>query len=158
MYYAFAMPRHDERAPEETVGFLLWDTTRAFTTRFSRRISRHGVTFGLWPFLRALWQEDGLTQRALSERVRMKGPTTVAAVNRLEERGLVKRANNPDDGRVINVFLTRKGREIYDLVMPEVDAINRQGVAGLTDEEQEQLKRLLRGLRGNIIADGRNGG
>lgn len=157
MYYALAMPRDDEFAPEETVGFLLWDTTRVFTARFSKRIARHGVTFGLWPFLRALWQEDGLTQRALSERVRMTGPTTVAAVNRLEERGLVKRFNNRDDGRVINVFLTRKGREIYDLVMPEVDAINRQGVAGLTHEEQDQLKTLLRGLRGNIIADDQNG-
>ena len=85
------MPPDDQLAPEETVGFLLWDTTRAFTTRFSKRIARHGVTFGLWPFLRALWEEDGLTQRQLSERVRMKGSTTVAAVNRLEERGLVRR-------------------------------------------------------------------
>ncbi len=152
------MSRHDEFAPEETVGFLLWDTTRAFSTRFSRRISRHGVTFGLWPFLRALWEEDGLTQRELSERVRMKGPTTVAAVNRLEERGLVKRVDNADDGRMINVFLTAKGRQTYDLVMPEVEAMNRQGVANLTRDEQEQLKSLLRGLRSNILADGRNGG
>ncbi len=152
------MSRHDPFAPEETLGFLLWDTTRAFTSRFSRRISRHGVTFGLWPFLRALWQEDGLTQRELSERVRMKGPTTVAAVNRLEERGLVKRVNNVDDGRMINVFLTEKGRQIYDLVMPEVEAINRLGVANLTREEQEQLKTLLRDLRGNIIADVENSG
>lgn len=152
------MSRHDEFAPEETVGFLLWDTTRAFTSRFSRRISRHGVTFGLWPFLRALWEEDGLTQRELSERVRMKGPTTVAAVNRLEERGLVKRVNNADDGRMINVFLTDKGRKTYDLVMPEVEKINRQGVANLSGEELDQLKLLLRGLRGNIMADGQNGG
>ena len=155
---SLVMPPPDDFTPEETVGFLLWDTTRAFTSRFSRRISRHGVTFGLWPYLRALWEQDGLTQRELSERVRMKGPTTVAAVNRLEKRGLVKRVNNTEDGRMINVFLTDKGREIYDLVMPEVVAINRQGVASLSREEQEQLKRLLRGLRGNIIADGRNGG
>ncbi len=151
------MPPDDQLAPEETVGFLLWDTTRAFTTRFSKRIARHGVTFGLWPFLRALWEEDGLTQRQLSERVRMKGPTTVAAVNRLEERGLVKRAHNEHDGRKINVFLTPKGRRIYDLVMPEVAAINLQGIAGLTESEQEELKRLLRGLRGNMTADGENG-
>ena len=151
------MPPDDQLAPEETVGFLLWDTTRAFTTRFSKRIARHGVTFGLWPFLRALWEEDGLTQRQLSERVRMKGSTTVAAVNRLEERGLVRRIHNEQDGRKINVFLTPEGRRIYDLVMPEVAAINRQGIAGLSDAEQEELKRLLRDLRGNMTADGENG-
>lgn len=151
------MPPDDQLAPEDTVGFLLWDTTRAFTTRFSRRIARHGVTFGLWPFLRALWEEDGLTQRQLSERVRMKGPTTAAAVNRLEERGLVRRIHNQRDGRKINVFLTPEGRRIYDVVMPEVAAINRQGIAGLSESEQEELKRLLRGLRGNMTADGGNG-
>ena len=87
----------------------------------------------------------------------MKGPTTVAAVNRLEKRGLVKRFNNANDGRMINVYLTDKGRKIYDLVMPEVEAMNRQGVATLSLEEQEQLKDLLRGLRGNIMTDGKNG-
>ena len=152
------MPPDDQLSPEDTVGFLLWDTTRAFTTRFSKRIASHGVTFGLWPFLRALWEEDGLTQRQLSERVRMKGPTTVAAVNRLEARGLVRRTHNEQDGRKINVFLTPEGRRIYDLVMPEVAAINRQGVDGLSEAEQEELKRLLRGLRGNMTADGGNGG
>ena len=41
--------------------------------------------------------------------------------------------------------------------MPEVAAINRQGIAGLSDSEQADLKRLLRGLRGNMMADGENG-
>lgn len=148
------MQRKDIFPPEDTVGFLLWDTTRAFVTRFSRRISRHGVTFGLWPFLRALWEEDGLTQRQLSERVRMKGPTTVAAVNRLEERGLVRRVHNDKDGRKVNVFLTAKGRRTYDLVMPEVEAVNHQGMASLSEDEQETLKRLLRDLRRNMNSDG----
>lgn len=152
------MSRNDHFAPEDTVGFLLWDTTRAFTTRFSRRISRHGVTFGLWPFLRALWEEDGLTQRQLSERVRMKGPTTVAAVNRLEDRGLVRRVKNGSDGRKVNVFLTPKGRRIYDLVMPEVEAINSQGMATLSERDQETLKRLLRDLRHNMNSDGHTEG
>ena len=47
---------------------------------------------------------------------------------------------------MINVYLTDKGRKIYDLVMPEVEAMNRQGVADLSLKEQEQLKSLLRSL------------
>lgn len=144
------MTRRNRLAPEETIGFLLWDTTRAFTSRFSERIARHGVTFGLWPFLRALWEEDGPTQRELSERVRMSGPTTVAAINRLEKLGMVRRLNNTRDGRKINVFLTAKGRETYDLAMPDVEAINRQGLRRLSTAEQETLKDLLKRLRGNM--------
>jgi len=146
------MKRKDRFAPEETIGFLLWDTTRAFVTKFSARIARHGVSFGLWPFLRELWQEDGLTQSELSRRVRMKGPTTVAAINRLERNGLVRRIKNKGDGRKINVFLTEKGRRTYDLVMPEIEAINRQGLTRISERDQVRLKRMLKDLRSNMHA------
>ena len=123
---------------------------RSFTRNFSGRIEKHGVSFGLWPFLRALWEEDGLTQRELSERVRMKGSTTVAAINRLEQKGLVRRVNNKSDARKINVFLTAKGRRIYDSCMPEVEAVNTQGLSGLSKREQQDLKALLKRLRANM--------
>jgi len=150
-----APSRHDKLekafAREDTIGFLVWDTSRAFTRVFTQRINRHGLSFGLWPFLRALWEEDGLTQRELSERVTMKGPTTVAAINRLERKGLVRRVANPHDARKINVFLTDKGRRAFDVAMPEVEAVNRQGTGRLTKADQLTLKRLLRTLRGNIM-------
>lgn len=147
------MAGNKKYAPEDTIGFLLWDTMRSFTRNFSGRIERHGVSFGLWPFLRALWEEDGLTQRELSERVRMKGSTTVAAINRLEKRGLVRRVANRSDARKINVHLTAKGRRTYDKCMPEVDAVNVQGLSGLTRAEQNQMKQLLKRLRTNMTGE-----
>lgn len=139
-------------APEDTIGFLVWDTSRAFTRIFTQRINRHGLSFGLWPFLRALWDEDGLTQRELSERVMMKGPTTVAAINRLERKGMVRRVANPHDARKINVFLTEKGRRAFDVAKPEIESVNRQGIGRLTKTDQQTLKRLLRTLRGNMMS------
>jgi DNA-binding MarR family transcriptional regulator len=144
------MKRKKRLSPEETIGFLLWDATRAFTTEFSTRIARHGVSFGLWPFLRELWEEDGLTQSELSRRVHMKGPTTVAAINRLERNGMVRRVQNKSDGRKINVYLTEKGRRTYDLAMPEVEAINRRGLDRIVERDQAQLKRMLKRIRGNL--------
>jgi DNA-binding MarR family transcriptional regulator len=82
----------------------------------------------------------------------MKGPTTVAAINRLERNGLVRRIQNKGDGRKINVFLTEKGRRTYDLVVPEIEAINRQGLTRINERDQVRLKRMLRHLRGNMRA------
>ncbi|MBM3485884.1 MAG: MarR family transcriptional regulator [Alphaproteobacteria bacterium] len=135
---------------EETIGFLIWDTSRAVTREFTQRITRHGLSFGLWPFLRALWEEDGLSQRQLSERVRMKGPTTVAAINRLEAKGFVRRVADPRDGRRINVYLTEKGRRTFDVAMPEVEAVNRRSLARLAKSDQETIKTYLRTIRANI--------
>jgi MarR family transcriptional regulator, organic hydroperoxide resistance regulator len=136
--------------PEDTVGFLLWDANRAMNREFSDRIARHGVTLGLWPFLRALWETDGLTQRELSEKVRMKGPTTVAALNKLEDKGLVRRQSNKNDARKINVFLTPEGRKIYRKVIPEVETVNRQVLSELTDKEQAAFKDMIRRMRNSV--------
>ncbi|MEE2662238.1 MAG: MarR family transcriptional regulator [Pseudomonadota bacterium] len=139
--------------PEDTVGFLLWDANRAMTRQFSNRIERHGVTLGLWPFLRALWETDGLTQRELSEKVRMKGPTTVAALNKLEHRGLVRRQANKNDARKINVFLTEEGRRVYGKVIPEVETVNTKCLCGMSKPEQATFKKLIRQIRNNIAGN-----
>jgi MarR family transcriptional regulator, organic hydroperoxide resistance regulator len=136
--------------PEDTVGFLIWDANRAMNREFSERIGRHGVSLGLWPFLRALWEGDGLTQRELSEKVRMKGPTTVAALNKLEDKGLVRRQGNKNDARKINVFLTPEGRRVYRKVIPEVEAVNRLCLSKLLDHEQATFKDMIRRVRNSV--------
>ena len=138
--------------PEEALGFLLWDTSRAFVRTFSARIAEHGVSFGVFPYLRVLWEEDGLTQSALSDRVRMKGPTTVAAIAELERRGWVSRLGHPDDRRKVNVFLTDEGRALRQRLMPAVHANNARGLRGLTAEQEKQVKDLLKQIRANILA------
>jgi DNA-binding MarR family transcriptional regulator len=144
------MDNNDYFDPEDTVGFLLWDANRAMNREFSERIRRHGVSLGLWPYLRALWEGDGVTQRELSEKVRMKGPTTVAALNKLEDRGLVRREGDKNDARKINVFLTPEGRKVYRKVIPEVEAVNRQSLANLSDDEKIVVKNLIRRVRNSL--------
>ncbi|MEE2721855.1 MAG: MarR family winged helix-turn-helix transcriptional regulator [Pseudomonadota bacterium] len=146
------MNNNDYFDPEDTIGFLLWDANRAMNREFSDRIARQGVSLGLWPFLRALWDGDGITQRELSEKVRMKGPTTVAALNKLEDRGLVRREGDKKDARKINVFLTPDGRKVYRKVIPEVEAVNTQCLTDLSAEEQAEFKNMIRRIRNNITA------
>ena len=102
---------------------------------------------------RALWETDGLTQRELSEKVRMKGATTVAALNKLEHRGLVRRQANKNDARKINVFLTEEGRNVYRKVIPEVETVNTQCLYGMSKPAQTTFKKLIRQIRNNIAGN-----
>jgi DNA-binding MarR family transcriptional regulator len=148
------MPTDKIPPADDSIGFLVWDAKRVMTQVFSARIARHGLSYGLWPFMRALWAENGLTQRELSERVHMKGPTTVAAINRLERKGMVRRVRSKLDGRKINVFLTEKGRKVLTRVAPEIEFVNRQGLARVSAKDQEALRRTLRQFRTNLSAVG----
>src|SRR5579863_1072863 len=135
---------------EETVGFLLSDTVRTMTRAFSARIARHGVGMGIFQFLRVLWEDDGLTQVELAVRTRMRGASAAGALYELERRGFVRRVADSHDRRKIRVLLTPKGRQLYDLVMPDIDVTNRAMLAGFDAAEQRILKSMLHRMRHNL--------
>ena len=76
------------------------------------RLEAHGLTSGIWYYLWALWHEDGINQRELGERVRIKEASTAVTLRIMERDGLIKRVRSKDDRRSVNVFLTARGRKL----------------------------------------------
>ena len=138
-----------------TIAELLKDAHRSVSRSLSARIAQAGVSIGQWYFLRALWQQDGLTQRQLSQRVGMMEPTTVTALNGMEKRGLVERVRNVDDRRKVNVLLTEKGRSLQVQLQPMEDQVSQVAIQGIPPQEKEMLLRLLRLVILNLSEDGR---
>ena len=146
--------KYDHLRLEETVGFLLSDTTRTMTRTFTKKIAVHGIGMGIFQFLRILWEEDGLTQSELAARARMKGPSAVAAIKELEWRGFVRRVDDRHDRRKVRLFLTAEGRRLYDVVMPDIEAIRQIMLADFSAAEQALLKQMLHRMRANLSPEG----
>jgi DNA-binding MarR family transcriptional regulator len=122
---------HSIPPADDSVGYVVRDVHRAFSRSLQAKIAAYGVSMGQWFFLRALWDEDGLTQRELSQRVGMMEPTTVTALNSMERRGLVERVRNPHDRRKVNIYLTPKGRSLREVLLPcaaEVSDLATRGI------------------------------
>jgi len=136
--------------PGQSLGYLVRDTYRAFTRELESRIVGEGVSIGQWYFLRALWEEDGLTQRELSRRVSMMEPTTVTAVNAMETRGLVRRERNEEDRRKFKVMLTDKGQRLKSKLLPCARAVNELAAKGFSEDEIATLRHLLDRARVNL--------
>ena len=64
-------------------------------------------------------------------------------IDRAERRGLVQRTPTPDDGRVFRVVVTPRGREITAEVAAQVESKILELVAGLNDNERNQLISLV---------------
>jgi len=133
-----------------SIGYLTRITFRAFSRHLERRTLPYDVSAGQWPFLRALWNEEGLTQRELSRRVAMREPTTVTALNVLEKSGLVRRVPSTEDNRKIHIFLTPKGRRLRERLIPFVAEVNAIASQGVTAEEVETLRRVLLKMSDNL--------
>lgn len=139
--------------PMNSIGYLTRITFRAFSRHLERRTLPFGVSAGQWPFLRALWNEEGLTQRELSKRVSMREPTTVTALNVLEKSGLVRRVPSTQDNRKTHIFLTPKGRRLREKLIPFVAEVNAIASEGLTEEEVGILRRVLLKMSDNLARE-----
>jgi len=140
--------------PGQSLGYLVRDTFRAFTRELETRIAAEGVSIGQWYFLRALWEEDGLTQRDLSRRVGMMEPTTVTAVNAMESKGLVRRVRDESDRRKMKVLLTPHGSALKERLLPCAKDVNELAASGLSEDEVATLRRLLDRARRNLGSHG----
>jgi MarR family transcriptional regulator, organic hydroperoxide resistance regulator len=137
----------------ESVGFVVREVWRLFARCLQPRIAREGVTIGMWFALRMLWDEDGMTQRELGERVGINGPTMVMALNSMERAGLVKRVQNRTDRRKINVFLTERGRKLKNKLWPMAAEVLALGLSGLTRKQVQSLSKMLTQIRVNLESD-----
>jgi DNA-binding MarR family transcriptional regulator len=79
-------------------------------------------------------------------------PTVTQLVDRLEKRGLVERARDAGDRRVVLVSITVEGRETLDALRAEYRAVLRQAAGDLPEEELAALLRATGTLQRLIDA------
>jgi MarR family transcriptional regulator, organic hydroperoxide resistance regulator len=135
---------------ERSVGYQVRMTHRALQRYLQIKIKPHGVTLGTWYFLRALWHEDGLTQRELSRRIGTREPTTMTAILAMEAGGLVKRVRNSDDRRKQNVFLTPKGKRLKTRLLPLARDVVNTATSGLSEGEIDLFLGFLGTVQRNL--------
>ncbi|RPE78585.1 MULTISPECIES: MarR family winged helix-turn-helix transcriptional regulator [unclassified Frondihabitans] len=105
----------------------------------------------IWEFdvLAALRRAGEPFELSPAQLVRITMVTSGTLTNRLdllEERGLVERRKNPDDGRGVLVHMTDPGREMVDQAMLQLVAEEEVKLAPLTRQDRAQLIELLRRL------------
>src|ERR1700761_1249395 len=157
-------PANEAELPfADSVGYQVRTTHRALQRFLQFKIEPHGITTGMWYFLRALWHEDGLTQRELSVRVGTMEPTTLSAILVMEKKGLVRRVRNPVDRRKWHIHLTPKGRAAKARLLPLARGGGDTAVQNLSRGDVTQLLKNLGEVQKSLYAtlarlDGANNG
>ena len=136
--------------PSRSVGYLVRRTHRAFTRALQARIAPHGVSIGMWYFLRVLWQEDGISQRELSQRVGMMEPTTVIALRSMEKTGLIQRERSDADRRRARVLLTAKAKRLRSELLAVARGITDASEEGIAARDLAAFRRAITRMTANL--------
>lgn len=108
------------------------------------------MTRGQWYFLRALWNTDGLSQRELSVRIGMMGPTTVIALRSTEKVGLIVRMRGEGDRRKMRVLLTAKAKRLRNELLGVALDITDEAEAGIAARDLFCFRRVVARMTANL--------
>jgi len=142
-----------EAVPNDRMAHLIRDTERAFRRALQIRLAPHGVPFGHWSFLRILWENDGLTQKELSERAGVMEPTTFAAMKAMEALGYVRRQQLPTNKKNVYVYLTPEGRALKDVLVPLAEETNRISSRAVAPPDMAIARKVLLAMIANLAQD-----
>ncbi len=142
-------------SPTESLGLdslaviRLWALADAFETRLANDLSGLGLTIAGFRLIGEVMRSpNGRRQSELAALLRVRPPTVSAAVSKLEEQGLIRRIQDPDDPRAWRVCLA-EGAPLFEGVAL-LQRIDADLTDGLSTTQSRQLLETLDALLRNL--------
>ena len=99
--------------------------------------------------LASLESEDPVSPANICKTISYDPGAMTRMIDRLEQKGLVKRIPNPTDRRATQLALTTAGKALYPQLMAAKERVAAQFLRGFTQEESRQLESFLHRMLAN---------
>ena len=142
--------------PLQTTTYLMVKVTKAHRALVSLTLKKMDLHIGQERLLMQLWQEDGLTQTQLCDRLYVEPPTLTKMLRRLEKTELLEKRKDCDDARISRIFLTDKGHSFQQPITELWLELEEKILANLSLEERVLYRRFLMQIYENIKSTDRS--
>ena len=92
--------------------FPLYACARGIVRQYKPFLDEIGLTYTQYITMMVLWEHRQVTSKALGERLFLDSGTLTPVLKKLEEKGMVSRARDPQDERNLMVTLTDRGEAL----------------------------------------------
>ena len=132
----------------EQLCFPLYAASRLFTRLYQPLLEPLGITYPQYIVLLVLWQYGKLSVSEIGEKTFLESNTLTPLLKKMEAKGLVVRAREQEDERVVRVSLTASGIKLEKRarLVPE-ELYGRLQVPG---DELRMLRTLLNRFVGQL--------
>jgi DNA-binding MarR family transcriptional regulator len=110
---------------EKTIDHMLRATWQAVAKRYNEQAAKHDSTMAMAMALLYIDSKLGTPSTALGPSMGMEATSLSRILNTLEEKGLIYREKNPEDGRGVLVKLTDLGIEKREISKSSVYKFNQ---------------------------------
>ena len=100
---------------DKTIDYILRYTWQAVARMYNEEAAKYSATMATGFALLSIDRENGTPSTTLGPRMGMEATSLTRTLKSMEEKGLIIRKKNPEDGRGVLIYLTEFGKEKREL-------------------------------------------
>ena len=120
---------------EKTIEYILRATWQAVARMYNEEAAKFEGSMAIGFALLSIDKEDGTPSTYISNRMGMEPTSLTRTLKTLEEKGLIIRKKNPEDGRGVLIYLTELGKEKRELSKTTVLKFNEIIKQNISEEK-----------------------
>jgi DNA-binding MarR family transcriptional regulator len=135
-------------------GYIIERTAKRLKRAFQQTLTalKADITADQWVVLDLVRRTEGLSQRQIAQATAKDMPTVTRILDRLEDKSLVARRNDPADRRKFEIYPTAHGVRKVKNLLPYVEQFRLTHFEGLEEAEVQALLRILDKINDNITS------
>ena len=142
--------------PEDSPGFLLWQTTMTWQRLIKKALDLHDISHAQFVVLAiTLWFENKnheVSQNLIVRQSKLDKMTVSQSLKKLVADGYIQRSEHSEDTRMKAVCLTKKGKTLASKLVPIVEKVDVNFFDAISKQDQKILLSVLNNLVNNTEA------
>ena len=130
-----------------SLSYNLKRTQQALRQAMDKTLIELDLSTPQYSALTQLASETGLSNAELARRCFVTPQTMHQLTGGLETRGLVERSQHPEHGRIVQVSMTKTGRELLEEAHMLVHTVENKMTQAISNAEEEQVSGILEKCR-----------
>lgn len=131
------MEKSENLKLENQICFPLYAIAKEITGLYRPFLDELDITYPQYLVMMVLWEQDGLPVTHIGDKLLLDSGTLTPLLKRLEGKGFISRNRKKEDERVVQVFLTEKGKMLKENACGVPDKILKK-----IDVQEEDLLEL----------------
>jgi len=114
-----------------------------------RELAQFDITAAQLIVLASVANKEADSPAGLCKNISYDPGAMTRMIDRLEQKGLVRRNPNPEDRRATNLEITTAGRALYPQLLAAKESVQAQFLRGFSEQEVRVLEQLLNRMLDN---------
>ena len=124
---------------DKTIDYVLRATWQAVARMYNEEAAKYDGTMATGFALLSLDKEDGTPSTTLGPKMGMEATSLTRTLKSMEDKGLIIRKKNPNDGRGVLIYLTEFGKEKRELSRTTVLKFNETIRQNISEEKLQHF-------------------